>query len=128
MDGYRAAPPLTNAAVVVPRARYTDLISGNATLGLGPTPTTSVQTLIANYLNRADVQAALHAKPATWVACCAERGQSGTPCLLNYTTSFPDMMPLYVEFFEQSPNLRVLIYSGGACLGGLCVPPPCVVP
>ena len=103
---------------------YTDLISGNATLGVGPTPPHSVQDLMNTYLNRTDVQQAIHARPTSWVACCAERGQSGTQCALNYTTSFPDMMPFYEQFFKDSPNLRILIYSGDTDIA--TCPHPCM--
>jgi Serine carboxypeptidase len=90
---------------------YTDLLSGNATLGLGPVPEETIQKLTHNWLNRPDVQSAIHAMPSNWSSCCSEAGQSGSQCKLNYTNNWTDMLPYYDEFFAKT-NLRIWIYSG----------------
>jgi len=91
---------------------YTNFFTGNASLGPGPAAGTPIQNLTNTYLNRADVQAAIHAQPAVWTQCCAEEGQSGGSCLLNYTNTWSDMLPLYQQFFTDAPELQILIYSG----------------
>ncbi len=45
---------------------YTNFFTGNSSLGVGPTPAVSIQQSFTDYLNRADVQAAVHAQPANW--------------------------------------------------------------
>lgn len=91
---------------------YTDKFTGNASLGVGPTPARSIQELLTAYLNSSAVQEAIHARPTSWVGCCAEPGQSGGACALNYTNHWTNQMPLYERFFIEAPHLRVLIYSG----------------
>jgi len=58
------------------------------------------------------VQQAIHARPTKWVGCCAEIGQGGQPCLLNYTNHWTNLLPTYEMFFERAPWLRIQIYSG----------------
>lgn len=48
----------------------------------------------------------------TGTACCAEAGQSGNTCALNYTNNWDDMLPFYVFFKQSWPQGRILIYSG----------------
>eukprot|EP00043_Microstomoeca_roanoka_P009833 m.93570 g.93570 ORF g.93570 m.93570 type:complete len:452 (+) comp14707_c1_seq1:353-1708(+) len=94
---------------------YSDLLLGNATLGVGPVvpANESVYGLRNTWLNRPDVQAAMHVQGhPTWVTCCSEVGQSGSPCQLNYTNNWTNMMPLYQTFFADHPSLRILVYSG----------------
>lgn len=93
---------------------YTDLRSGNGTLGIGPTPKTTLQQDLATYLNRHDVQEALHVPnaPTTWVACCSEPGQEGSPCQLNYTNHWETMLPYYDFISASRPDVRVWLYSG----------------
>jgi serine carboxypeptidase-like clade 2 len=91
---------------------YTDFVSGNASLGVGPTPPHTLQLLLNMYLNAPAVQAAIGAVPTNWTSCCDEDGQDGTPCLLNYTTTWDDMLPVYRFLFTNAPHVRVLVYSG----------------
>jgi len=93
-----------------PDNMFTNQCTGNATLDITETVPNcrSFQDLRDAYLNRADVQAALHVThPQTWVSCT-------TPAQLNYTTEWPNMLPYYKRFFEQKPSLRIAIYSGTA--------------
>jgi len=99
---------------------YTDLVSGNATLGIGPTPDHTISELLTAYLNRPDVQSAIHARPTSWCACCSEPGQPGGKCELNYTNAFPDMMPYYNRFFEIVRSRQVHVLWEGLCAAG-CV-------
>eukprot|EP00042_Codosiga_hollandica_P043514 m.412847 g.412847 ORF g.412847 m.412847 type:complete len:454 (+) comp56570_c0_seq3:85-1446(+) len=95
---------------------YTDLTAGNASLGVGPNvaPGFSVWDLRNYWLNLDEVQEALHVyNPVRpWAACCAEPGQTGAACNLNYTNNWTDMLPTYNFFFEEAPQLDILIYSG----------------
>jgi len=61
-----------------------------------------VGTRTTAYLNRAEVQSYLGAKPTVWSECAN----------LNYTISGDSMIPYYKRFFAQNPNFHVLIYSG----------------
>jgi len=65
----------------------------------------AVDTLAQNYLNQIDVQQAIHARPTKWVACA-------DPPQLEYTPSFPSMIPFYENIFNGKPGFNVLIYSG----------------
>jgi hypothetical protein len=95
---------------------YTDLTTGNASLGVGLELAVgqSIQDLRDYWLNLEEVQTALHVNTPVrpWAACCAEPGQSGSYCALNYTNNWTDMLPTYNFFFENAPQLQVLIYSG----------------
>ncbi|EGD81945.1 serine carboxypeptidase II [Salpingoeca rosetta] len=95
---------------------FSDLSLGNATLGVGPVvpPNETVYALRNTWLNQKDVQAALHVHDdkRKWVTCCAEPGQSGGHCQLNYTNHWADILPLYRLFFDKRPDLRILVYSG----------------
>lgn len=86
---------------------YTNVFTGNASLGVGDTPKHSLQDLERAYLNRADVQEAIHARPTSWVPCCSEVGQSGSPCQLNYTNNWTNMLPTYFSFFD---NVRFYLF------------------
>lgn len=91
---------------------YIDPCTGNATLGVPEEDRKKCQTIgqsIHAWLNRADVQAALHAIPSAsstpiqWAAC----SQS-----LQYTLTWPSSLPVYNTLTAASPKLRILIYSG----------------
>ena len=66
-------------------------------------------SLVANYLNRRDVQTAIHAQgpngglPLTWSECTSR---------INYDILGDSMVPLYANFQKQKPGLKVLVYSG----------------
>ncbi len=62
----------------------------------------NIGDFIADYLNRADVQAAIHARPTVWIVCTN----------LNYTISGNSMVPLYQSFWELKPGVKLLVYSG----------------
>ena len=73
----------------------------------------TVYALRNAWLNDPAVQADLHVRGnQTWVTCCSEPGQAGSPCQLNYTNHWDDILPLYRMFFSKRPDLRVHIYSG----------------
>jgi serine carboxypeptidase-like clade 2 len=85
---------------------YQDFCSGNGTLDLttiNPNACNPVGSRTAAYLNRADVQAALHVNPTNWVECTNN---------INYNISFQDMIPYYRKLFKERPDVAVLIYSG----------------
>ena len=86
---------------------YTDFCTGNATLDFSQRAPNcvSVEDLRNKYLNRPDVQAAIGARPTTWVECASSS-------YFKYATLWPDMLPYYLKFFSVAPQLRVLIYSG----------------
>lgn len=88
---------------------YTDECTGNSSLEVSPnTPSCSQFQQRRNvYLNRADVQAAIHARLGTyWVSCT----NSSSP--LVYVTDWPNMLPAYVTINQLAPQARILIYSG----------------
>lgn len=58
---------------------------------------------VAAYLNRADVQQAIHAVPTTWVECAGP----------SYSFGQQDMVPYY-QFFHDQTDLQVMVYSGDA--------------
>ena len=67
----------------------------------------------ATYLNREDVQSALHIRgtlPVLWQTC----SHTGP---LNYTTDYPSMIPYYDSIFSLSTSLRILLYSGDTDIG-----------
>jgi len=63
---------------------------------------------LTEYLNRADVRAAIHADAAAgvWDECSNN---------INYNFTYAngqDITSYYMKFFKDAPNLRILIYSG----------------
>ncbi|KAL9641876.1 hypothetical protein ABK040_000814 [Willaertia magna] len=67
-------------------------------------------TLIYNYLNRKDVQYALHIidnnnnqEVRSWDICSS---------VLQYTDMLSSLLPIYKEIISLNSNLRILIYSG----------------
>jgi serine carboxypeptidase-like clade 2 len=84
---------------------FQDFCLGNGTLEWISSSTSDCTPLgiqTTNYLNRADVQQAIHAKHATWSECAN----------INYTISGASMIPLYRSFFKERPDLHLLVYSG----------------
>ena len=75
---------------------------GNASLGPATTPTEDVMAMWTLWLNRPDVQSAIHAnKPASdWTECAR----------IGYDVTWPSNLPDYQAIFAA--NLKVLIFSG----------------
>jgi len=65
----------------------------------------AVDTLATDYLNEKDVQEAIHARPTKWTACAE-------PPQLEYSQSFPSMLPFYENIFNGAPGFNILVYSG----------------
>lgn len=88
---------------------YTNECTGNGTLDFverNPDGScNSLQNRVAEYLNREDVQQAIHAQPAKWVSC-----QSSD--VLHYFNNWTNIIPYYEQFFKDMPDLRIMIYSG----------------
>jgi len=87
---------------------YQDFCTGNGTLEFTVTPPPvdncdSIGSLIQEYLNRADVQNAVHAIPTNWTECTGA---------INYNISGASMNPLYESFFVLKPGVKILVYSG----------------
>jgi len=83
---------------------YQDFCTGNGTLDFTtnvgyPAACSPIGMLTTAYLNRRDVQAALHVMPTQWTECG----------MVNYSMSGSSMIPLYQGFFKQNPLLNVLI-------------------
>jgi len=90
-----------------PDNAYQNSCTGNGTLDISETVTDcyTVEDGMTTYLNRDDVQQAIHAvKPIPmWFSC--------TPhILLNYTTDWPSMLPYYQDIF----SLRLLICASSS--------------
>jgi len=99
----------TNEPSLDPDNLYQDFCTGNGTLefstNLGyPDECYPVGSDMDEYLNRADVQKFIGAKPIEWEEC-------GNP-KLNYTTLGLSMIPHYRSFFVLRDDLEILIYSG----------------
>ncbi|CAE7921766.1 SCPL34 [Symbiodinium sp. KB8] len=62
-----------------------------------------ISSYVNTYLNRADVQAAIHARPTQWTDCSN---------IINYdrTSLLTSMLPVYEYLMSQ--NLKLLVYSG----------------
>jgi hypothetical protein len=76
------------------------------------------------YLQRADVQAAIHADeklaPAKWSSCSNA---------ISYNVESKPMVPHYIKFSEQKPGFKVLVYSGDVDIytGPFAITQPCVM-
>jgi len=87
---------------------FQDFCTGNGTLAFADTPNAQgtcaeeLGNVLNTYLNRADVQTALHAKTVTWAQCSQ----------LDYDISGKSMIPLYESFFLNKPGFKILVYSG----------------
>lgn len=99
-----------------PDSVYADLATGNSTLGVGPSGP-DLGAALHEYMNDPAVQKALHAEPTEFHACCAETGQSGAQCRLNFTNNWAMMRPYWETAFAVRPRLRVLVYSGDLDVG-----------
>lgn len=94
---------------------FADACTSNATLGIDESAP-FVDCSVANsdartqrYLNRADVQAAIHARRTTsWANCVG-------PPVLEYSETFLDQTQLYRDIL--SDKKRVLILSGDSDIG-----------
>jgi len=95
-----------------PDCLYQDFCTGNGTLSYVETVPVNCQPLgqlVANYLNRRDVQQAIHAEgpngglPLTWTECTSN---------INYDILGKSMIPLYAKFHQQKPGVKILVYSG----------------
>lgn len=75
---------------------------GNASLGLAVVPSQDVDANWEAWLNRADVQTAIHAKTprAPWSSCSD----------IGYDVTWPSSIPDYSAAFEA--GLKVLVFSG----------------
>lgn len=73
---------------------------GNAPAPYGP----CADDYVTQWLNRPDVQAAIHANTSiTWVECSNA---------LDYTINLAGVVALYHHFFETVPSWHIMIYSG----------------
>jgi carboxypeptidase C (cathepsin A) len=70
-----------------------------------PNPPACIDDYVSTYLNRADVQSAIHAKKTSWALCGGIDYAQGDA--LN------SMIP-YFDFFLNSTQYKVLVYSGDA--------------
>jgi len=75
-----------------------------------PDPDPCIEQHLTNYLNRFDVQVAIHANlsastPVTWNMCSRALNYS-------YTDLLRSMLPVYQRLLTSSPPLRMLVYSG----------------
>jgi len=95
-----------------PDCLYQDFCTGNGTLEYVATVPVECHSLgdeTATYLNRADVQEAIHAKgangqaPATWTECTQN---------INYDITGVSLVPKYANFQKQKPGVKILVYSG----------------
>jgi len=64
-----------------------------------------VDNYATKYMNRADVQAAIHAKPTTWAECSNKISYSETD-------SLTPMEPIYKYLIDGKYGLNLLVYSG----------------
>jgi len=124
-SAYLAAPS-ANQPSFDPDDLYQDFCLGNGTLEFSDVdPYQCLQplgNLTVTYLNRPDVQKAIHAHPTNNWAPCAN---------LSYTSFNDSMVAYYSKFFTLSPPISILVYSGDvdiatvpfafnqACLGQL---------
>jgi carboxypeptidase C (cathepsin A) len=95
-----------------PDCLYQDFCTGNGTLSYVstvPVGCVAVGDLTANYLNRRDVQQAIHAEgpngglPLQWSECTSR---------INYNIVGASMVPHYAKFQSQKAGFKVLVYSG----------------
>lgn len=90
---------------------YEDFCTGNGTLLFATTPRQNngddckpIGTALDNYLNRADVQKALHAKVGThWMTCTD---------VLDYSANAGSMVDYYTGIWELNSSVELLVYSG----------------
>jgi len=98
-----------NQPSIDPDNLYQDFCTGNASLQFSLTVgwpndcDTSGDQLTA-YLNRADVQQAIYARPGTKWSVCTNN--------IQYTSNAGSMNNFYMKFFVERPDLDILVYSG----------------
>lgn len=95
----------TAIAEVNPDCLYYSYCVGNATLRfteLSGNDCFNVDSQISAYLNRADVQQAIHAQPTHWRICGG----------VQYSSNVDGIMPYIESFFTLAPNMRILYYAG----------------
>jgi hypothetical protein len=97
-----------------PDCLYQDFCTGNGTLNTyfgNPDSCDPGGQKLSTYLNRQDVQTAIHAR-----APDASQGNSWQTCSdsLNYTMDLADagLLPFLRRIFKTKPTLRILYYSG----------------
>eukprot|EP01090_Pellita_catalonica_P001769 TRINITY_DN11507_c0_g1_i1.p1 TRINITY_DN11507_c0_g1~~TRINITY_DN11507_c0_g1_i1.p1 ORF type:complete len:479 (+),score=37.86 TRINITY_DN11507_c0_g1_i1:2-1438(+) len=100
-------PQATNFPSLDPDDLYQDFCTDNGTLDFslslpGTCDPTGDRT--TSYLNRLDVKKAIHAE--------ATLGWSECSFTINYTQTVGSLVPYYELFFQQKPNLHILVYSG----------------
>lgn len=87
---------------------YQDFCSGNASLSFTETggwpncAADSVGELATTYLNRVDVQSAIHAKPTKWNICND----------VGYISQGFSLVPYYQAIPTLKPSFNILVYSG----------------
>jgi len=101
------AGPSPNQPSLDPDDLYQDFCQGNGTLEFTDYDPYKCKQPLGNrtldYLNRPDVQKAIHARPTAWAPCTTK---------INYTPSGASMVPYYREFFTANPPISVLVYAG----------------
>lgn len=100
------AEPRTAAAPEPPRHQHR---GREARVTISPVFGTCIDSWVASYLNRADVQASIHVKPSTipggkWSDCSP---------LLNYTFNYESELPNYEKWVSEG-ELQMLVYNGDA--------------
>jgi len=92
---------------------YMNFCDANGTLDTTSTPLDECRpqglSYLDTYLDRADVQAALHVNRTTlpggkWQGICS--------AIVNYTSGTASMIPVYQQIRKLSPDISILIYSG----------------
>ncbi|KAL6076427.1 Carboxypeptidase [Balamuthia mandrillaris] len=102
----RAAKKSKNQPSLDPDDLYQDFCTGNGTLDFAATIPTNCMPIgerVAAYLNRVDVQKAIHAKPTKWTECTDA---------INYEPSGANMNDIYLRLFNEAPNVSVLVFAG----------------
>lgn len=104
----RALRGVTAAVPALPRAGV--IADSNVAAGCAADYDPCAEDKIKTYLNRADVQAALHVVPSlipsgAWVGCSSVISYSRFDLLTS-------MLPVYREVLSRLPSGRFLVYSG----------------
>lgn len=85
---------------------YTNFCTGNSSLDIFETTPDCLtfSDVASRWLNRADVQKAIHARVGTkWESCTGK---------LNYTEQNFNMLDYLDEIFEKKPELKILYFTG----------------
>jgi len=110
LDPYALDYPVCNSAAALTRAQRYRLLNSTLPLhrrkvALSAQYDPCVDNYATKYMNRPDVQAALHAKPTTWEECSSKIWYSELDEL-------QPMEPVYEYLFDGKFNLNILVYSG----------------